>query len=96
MPVSIEEAMAQGKVVVASNVGAVSEMFTDKKAGFLFGSNDLDQLCDVLKLLHNNETLLDSVSANALKEAHEKFYPDLISTKTWNFYQDVLNRTITK
>lgn len=90
MPVVIGEAMALGKVVVASNVGAVSEMVTDKSSGFLFERNNIEQLCKLLRLLHNNRTLIETVSNNAMLEAREKFQPDSIASKTYDFYLKVL------
>lgn len=96
MPVVIGEAMALGKVVVASNVGAVSEMVTDKSSGFLFERNNIDQLCNLLRLLHNNKALIETVSNNAMDEAREKFHPDSIASKTYDFYLKVLQNAKTK
>jgi glycosyltransferase involved in cell wall biosynthesis len=92
MPVVVGEAMAQGKVVIASNVGAVSEMFTDKFSGFLFEKNNLKQLCDLLRLLYGNTDLIDNVSAKAITDATEKFHPDIIALKTMEFYSKVIER----
>jgi len=96
MPVVVGEAMALGKVVVASNVGAVSEMVTDKSSGFLFERNNLDQLCDLLRLLHNNGALIETVSGHAMREAREKFHPDSIASKTFDFYLKVLQNAAKK
>jgi glycosyltransferase involved in cell wall biosynthesis len=93
MPVSIGEGMAQGKVVLASNVGAISEMITDNTSGFLFEKNNVEQLCALLRKLFNNKTLMESVSLQARKEANEKFHPDLIALKTWEFYNQVIKRS---
>jgi glycosyltransferase involved in cell wall biosynthesis len=96
MPVVVGEAMALGKVVLASRVGAVSEMITDQVSGFLFNRNDLDQLCSLLRMLHNNAELMDTVSSNAMREANEKFHPDSIAAKTYEFYLKVLQQARTE
>ncbi len=96
MPVVIGEAMALGKVVVASNVGAVSEMVTDKSSGFLFEKNNIEQLCGLLRLLYNNKALIETVSNNAMDEAREKFHPDSIASKTYDFYLKVLQNAEAK
>jgi glycosyltransferase involved in cell wall biosynthesis len=96
MPVVVGEAMALGKVVIASNVGAVSEMVTDNSSGFLFKRNDLEQLCSLLKRLHNNTELIETTSTNAMREAREKFHPDSIAAKTYEFYSKVLDNARTK
>ena len=96
MPVVIGEAMALGKVVVASNVGAVSEMVTDKSSGFLFERNNIEQLCGLLRLLYNNKALIETVSNNAMDEAREKFHPESIASKTYDFYLKVLQNAKAK
>jgi glycosyltransferase involved in cell wall biosynthesis len=68
-------------------------MFTDKTSGFLFERNNLQELCSLLRQLNNNEALLDAVSTEAIKEAREKFHPDSIAQKTYNFYLNVLQNT---
>lgn len=96
MPVVVGEAMALGKVVVASNVGAVSEMVTDTVSGFLFERNNIERLCSLLRELNNNTELIETISAKAMKEAHEKFHPDSIAAQTFEFYVKVLDNAATK
>jgi glycosyltransferase involved in cell wall biosynthesis len=93
LPVSIAEAMAQGKVVLASNVGAISEMFTDGKSGLLFESNNLEQLCVRLRELNENLALIESISNQARVEAKAKYHPNLVANQTMDFYRQVLIRT---
>lgn len=47
-PISILEALAYGKVVIASNIGGIPEMVHHKKNGFLFKYGDVDDLRDSL------------------------------------------------
>jgi glycosyltransferase involved in cell wall biosynthesis len=91
LPVSIGEAMAQGKVVVATDVGAISEMFTNKVSGFIFHKNDLTDLVRVLNTIYDNPDLA-AIGERARKEAVEKFHPALIASRTIAFYQEVLQR----
>ncbi len=90
MPVSIGEAMAQGKVVIASDVGAVSEMITNTVSGFLFQKNNLDQLCNILRQLWNNTSLLETISQAGMKEARDKFDSKTVVAKTMDLYEEVL------
>jgi glycosyltransferase involved in cell wall biosynthesis len=94
LPVSIAEAMAQGKVVLASNVGAISEMFTDGQSGLLFESNNLNQLCNRLKQLYNNQSMVDSIAMQAKQEALSKYDSDLVAIRTIEFYHQVLDRLV--
>jgi glycosyltransferase involved in cell wall biosynthesis len=90
LPVSIGEAMALGKVVIASDVGAISEMFIDKESGFLFEKNNVDQLTSILRTLHDNSELIETISSNAREEAIRKYHPDLVAKQTVDFYGNVL------
>ena len=78
--------------MLASNVGAISEMFVDGKSGLLFESNNADKLRDCLKLLNQNESLIDAISKQARLEAQSKYHPDLVATNTIHFYHQVLSR----
>jgi glycosyltransferase involved in cell wall biosynthesis len=92
LPVSIGEAMALGKVVVATDVGAINEMFTDNVSGFLFRKNDRDDLVRVLNKLFDSEDL-SLIGDRARQEAMQKFHPLLIAKKTINFYREVIKTT---
>ena len=55
-PLKPLEAMAQGRLVVASDVGGHKELITDLENGYLFKANDVDALADVvLNLLAHQE-----------------------------------------
>jgi len=89
MPVSIAESMATGRVVIASDVGAIAEMFRDGHSGFLFPRNDLDRLVTILSDLHADPAKLASVASNARAEASEKFHPDSVVSQTLGFFRSV-------
>jgi glycosyltransferase involved in cell wall biosynthesis len=91
LPVSIAEAMALGKVVIASDVGAVAEMFENQTTGFLFRKDDRDHLVEVLELLHRTKPLTPEFSAKIKQEAKEKYHPDTNAKMTFNFYQEVIH-----
>lgn len=89
MPVCIAEAMSAGTVVVASDVGAVSEMITDGVSGILYPSDDIDALCHILKTLYDNPQLIPSMAQAARQEAREKFNPARVARQTIGFYEQV-------
>jgi glycosyltransferase involved in cell wall biosynthesis len=90
LPVSIAEAMALGKVVLASNVGAISEMFEDKVSGYLFSKNDLNTLVRLLETLYSNEDKTIHLTSEIKKIALEKYHPEANAKRTLNFYKEVL------
>jgi len=51
MPMNILEAVAMGKVVIASRVGGIQEIIEDKENGFLFRMSDADDLAIKIKEL---------------------------------------------
>jgi len=89
MPVSIAESMATGRVVIASDVGAISEMFSDGVSGFLFPSGDTERLCGILTTLHRDPGLITRVSSAARAEARKKFHPERIAEQTLDFLNKV-------
>ena len=93
LPVSIGEAMALGKVVIASDVGAISEMFRDNHSGFLFRKDRVIDIVKILEMLHNNVTMVKAISTNAKNEALNKFHPSLVAKKTLVFYKDLINQS---
>jgi len=92
LPVSIAEAMALGKIVIASDVGAISEMFENKVSGFLFEKNNLENLVSLLKEIHDNTEMdFSEWSDRIRKEARLKYYPMENARKTLDFYKKVLS-----
>lgn len=53
MPMNILEAVAMGKVVIASRVGGIPEIIEDKQNGFLFRMGDADDLAVKIDELKN-------------------------------------------
>jgi len=92
LPMSVAEAMSLGKIVISSDVGAVSEMFRDKVTGYLFQRNNLADLVEVLKTLSSNRD--PSGKKEIRKEAREKFEPIEVARQTIEFYRTVISKNI--
>lgn len=93
-PVSITEALGMGKVVIASNIGGISEMFEDQKSGFLFTLNSYNELQNILRNLFNNLPLMNKISVNGIKIANDLYHPNKIANETILFYNKVLKTYI--
>jgi len=63
-PLKPLEAMAQGKPVIASDVGGHKELISDNETGFLFKAGDSEELAERLIELLANEDKLNSVLLN--------------------------------
>ncbi len=91
-PLSISEAMAMGKVIIATDVGGVSEMFENETSGFLLDKeNPQSALVSVLKRIHNKEIDLSEIATNAHNLAKKCYDPDVVISKTLDFYQTTMN-----
>lgn len=64
------EAMSFGKPVIGSDVGGIPEIIEDGKNGFLFRSEDVDDLAAKLKVLISNPDLRMSMGEAAYDKAH--------------------------
>ena len=90
LPMAIAEAMAAGKVVLASAVGGIPEMFEDGKSGFLFKLSEPEKAIDTLMMLHNNQNLITEISKEARNEAYQKFHCQHVAKSTLDFYNKIL------
>jgi len=85
LPLSILESMACGKVIVATDVGGISEVVSDKQ-GILVKPNDSFglklALLKALEMKHGQcirEYILSIADANKMSEAYDHFYNGLAS-----------------
>jgi glycosyltransferase involved in cell wall biosynthesis len=88
LPMTIAEAMAAGKVVVASSVGGIPEMICDQYDGFLFDVLNVDSLTTVLQGLYNNHERVTLVSERA-KKAALKYHFGIVAKQTVEFYKQI-------
>lgn len=90
LPMVIAESMAAGKVVVASAVGGIPEMISDKHNGFIFNLSESDGMVNILSGLYNNNVEINVVSQQARKNALQTYHAEQIAEKTLKFYNRVL------
>ena len=87
---SVAEAMGAGKVVVVSNVGGLPEMVADLETGFLFDPFNVHELKNILKILNQNNVLVQQVGEKAKAFALEKFDNRQIALQTLKYYKTIL------
>jgi N-acetyl-alpha-D-glucosaminyl L-malate synthase BshA len=86
------EAMACELPVVASRVGGVPEVVTDRETGFLSDVGDVEKMAeDATKLLVNEEIRL-TMGKRARDSAVSRYRTDIIIPRYIDFYHHVLNR----
>jgi len=74
-PVSILEAFAHGRAVVATGIGGVPELIDDGETGALFGRGDDRELGDRLVELLSNPDRIATMGINAKTSWSEEFTP---------------------
>ena len=75
-PLKPLEAMASGRVCLASNVAPIADLITDKKTGYTFEAGDVDHL--ILKLHAISESRLDFAAIAMVAKEYIK------SERNWN------------
>ena len=87
--VSMIEAMAMLKPVIAINRGFSKEIIQDGKNGLLI-EPDPKNLADAMQYLYDNETEAKKLGKNARKTIIERFHPDIIFNKYIKVYKSLL------
>ena len=75
-PLSVLEAMGQGKPMIAANIGGLPEIVHDKKTGLLFQSGNANDLAEKIKLLWNDAALARNLGQAGQKQVSEENNPE--------------------
>lgn len=87
---SAAEAMALGKPVIASNVGGLAEVVTDKETGYLFQANDTSDLADHIIEMSESFSKREEMGKNGLKKVLEMFDIKQASERNILLYNQLL------
>ncbi len=88
---AILEAMSCGKPIVATNVGGIPELITNKINGLLVSPNDVEDAVTALKLLIADRVLCEQLGVNAKKTALNKFTLTQMVDNHEKLYHDVMS-----
>jgi len=89
VPISILEAMSYGKAIIATNVGGVSEIVTDRENGLLIKPGDLEQIEKSLNYFLENRDLV-KVYGKASAQIVQRHLPDKVIFEVEKIYKSVL------
>ncbi|KMQ51548.1 glycosyl transferase, group 1 family protein [Chitinispirillum alkaliphilum] len=78
----IAVAAANGRAVISSDVGGLSEQIVDGKTGFLVEKSNPQILADKIMTLLNNDNLILTMGKNARQFFREKYCWEVISRRT--------------
>jgi glycosyltransferase involved in cell wall biosynthesis len=95
-PVAIEQAMAAGKVVVASDVGGVPYLLADGRAGLLVRPDDSAGLAAALRQALQDDALRQRLGQAARREAEARFRSDVVARRTAAVYEEIISRRLAR
>lgn len=84
------QAFANGKPVVASNMGGVPEIVINNYSGMLFKAGDVVELAKVTKELYENPQKVEDMGRNARKELEEEYSPDKYYQRTIELFERLI------
>ncbi len=88
-PLTLYEAMASGKPVVASNIGGIPDVVDDGKTGFLFETENVKDLANKIIILLIDRKLREEMG-KAAKEKARQYEWSKIMEKTIEIYKEVI------
>lgn len=92
MPVTVLEAMASGKVVIASNIPGPQDIISSNYDGFLFDNSDIDSLSNYLDMCLSDEGLRRNIGKNARKTIVEKYSFEVISNRYISLFESIIGK----
>ncbi len=90
LPVSIIEAYAERKAVIASNVGGIPELVIDGETGILVPPRDSKALASAIEKLIMDDKLREKLAENGYNRFIKNFTFEVMVEKTRSVYRDIL------
>ena len=90
-PISILEAMAVGKPVIATGVGGIPEIISHRKNGLLVKPNDPVELANAIVYVLNNKREARIMGLEGTKLVSKKFKTEIIVDKLERLYEEVIS-----
>ncbi len=90
LPMTVLEAMGQGRPVIATRVGGIPDAVVDGTTGFLIEAGDIDALAAAMSRFIDNPELVGIMGERAHDRAKEFFDIQVIGKQLMGIYLDVL------
>jgi glycosyltransferase involved in cell wall biosynthesis len=91
--ITIVEAFALKKLVIASDVGGIPELVNHKITGLLFPVKNSVALAEAIEYAFNNKEEMEKMSNNAYEFAMKNFTSAAMADNTLRYYDSILCRT---
>ena len=93
LPLAVLEAMAAGKPVIATRTGAIPQVVTDSRNGFLVDPGDAKQLCEAVSALLQRKDLREEFGRDAYTCVKEKYTCEQMAEHYLAVYRRVLSES---
>ena len=90
MPISILEAMATSRPVIATDTGGIAEVIVEDKTGFLVRLGDMDKMAEKLIKLLENKDLRARIGHDAKNSLGQDFSLSNMAKHTQNLYAELI------
>jgi glycosyltransferase involved in cell wall biosynthesis len=87
--VSVLEAMAAGKAVIASRVGGLPELVVDAATGLLVEPRDVAGLANAIAKLASDRTLIQSMGESGRERLKKNFTMEQMARKNEDYYYNL-------
>ncbi|MFV0575463.1 MAG: glycosyltransferase family 4 protein [Vibrio sp.] len=88
---SVLEAMSYGKPVVGAKIGGIPEQISDGESGLLFEPGNVDDLAEKLKVLADNQELVQQMGIKAREKLVAKYSLEKHRAELITLYESLLN-----
>lgn len=92
LPISVLEAMAASKAVVATNTGGIAEVIFETKTGFLVPAHNINAMHRRLAILLKDENARKQIGKNAKASLTSEFSLENMVNNTRDLYDDLVKR----
>lgn len=92
LPLSVLEAMAAGKPVIATRIGGTDEAVVDGETGLLVPPADPHALAQAIRALLDNPALAQRLATAGQASVHQKFSAETMVQRTMQVYEELLGR----
>jgi glycosyltransferase involved in cell wall biosynthesis len=94
LPISLLEAMAASKPVIASKVGGIEEVIQDKINGILIPPMNVKAISDSIKFLYHNSEERERIGSEGKSHVSNDFSSKMMTLGYKNLYSTILSQNV--
>ena len=87
-PLSIVEAMSMRTVVIASDVGAISDVIENGKEGFIVTPASTEEITEKILLINKDKKIMDTINDRARTAVEEKYSTVILGNNYKRLYEE--------